>query len=113
MDLIVWQKAHRLVLKIYQASSGFPKEETYCLASQMRRAAASVPTNIAEGFSRATAKHKLHFYNMAQSSLEELKYCIILSRDLNYLTNVAHYWQSAEEVGVILVHYIKGLKNNL
>ena len=70
-DLIVWQKAHQLVLKVYQITKTFPKEEIYGLTSQLRRAAVSVPNNIAEAYKKRSAKDKLHFLNISETSLEE------------------------------------------
>lgn len=83
-DLIVWQRAHTLVLAVYHYSAGFPKSEVYGLASQLRRAAVSVPANIAEGFKRRKKPEKLRFLNIAQGSLEEARYFLILARDLRY-----------------------------
>ena len=81
-DLIVWQKAHQLVLAIYRFSRGFPKEELYGLTSQFRRAAVSVPANIAEGFKKRGKSDKGRYMNIAQGSLEECRYYLILSEDL-------------------------------
>jgi four helix bundle protein len=83
-DLIVWQKAHELVLALYRFSNCFPKTETYGLASQMRRAAVSVPANIAEGFKKTGRADKARFMNTAQGSLEECRYYLILAADLGY-----------------------------
>lgn len=83
-DLIVWQKAHQLVLEVYRISQEFPKEEVYSLTSQIRRASMSVPANIAEGFGRKGLKDKLRFYTISRSSLHEVKYFLILTKDLNY-----------------------------
>jgi four helix bundle protein len=83
-DLIVWQKAHEFVLCVYKMTAQFPKEERFCLTSQFRRAAISVAANIAEGFSRKSNTEKLRFYNVSQGSLEECRYYIILSKDLEY-----------------------------
>jgi four helix bundle protein len=83
-DLTVWQKAHALVLAVCPYSAKFPKTETYGLMSQMRRAAVSVPANIAEGFKRRGKPDKLRFLNIAQGSLEELRYFLILAQDLQY-----------------------------
>jgi len=69
-DLLVWQKAHEFVMGVYCYSAGFPKSETYGLASQFRRAAVSVPANIAEGFRKAGRPDKVRFMNIAQGSLE-------------------------------------------
>src|SRR5438132_7481035 len=84
-DLIVWQKSHRLVLEVYKLSRGFPKDETYGLRSQLRRASVSVPGNIAEGFRKRSAADKLRYLNIAQGSLEEARYYLILAHDLGYL----------------------------
>lgn len=83
-DLIVWQKAHALVLAIYQMTQRFPKEELYGLTSQLRRSAISIPANIAEGFRKRGRADKARFYNIAQASLEETRYFLILAHDLDY-----------------------------
>ncbi len=84
-DLKVWQEGHLLVVAIYKITKQFPKEETYSMVDQMRRAAASVTANIAEGFGRNTYKDKLHFYFVAQGSLTELKNFILIAKDVGYL----------------------------
>jgi len=86
-DLVVWQKAHALVLAVYRYSAGFPKNELYGLVSQMRRAAVSIPANIAEGFKRRQRPDKLRLLNIAQASLEETRYFLILAADLGYGPN--------------------------
>jgi four helix bundle protein len=83
-DLEVWRKAHALVLAVYKATAVLPAEERFGLVSQMRRAAISVAANIAEGAKKRTAKDQFNFYNIAQGSLEELRYYLILTRDLGY-----------------------------
>jgi four helix bundle protein len=83
-DLIVWQKAHQFVLSIYQFTETFPKTETYGLTSQLRKAAISIAANIAEGFKKKTKRDKLRFMNIAQGSLEERRYYLILAKDLGY-----------------------------
>lgn len=83
-DLIVWQKAHQLVLALYRFSDSFPKNEMYGLVSQIRRAAVSVPANLAEGFKKTGRADKARFMNMAQGSLEECRYYLILAVDLGY-----------------------------
>ena len=84
-DLIVWQKAHQFVLSVYKTTKHFPKEEMYGLTSQLRRAAISIPANIAEGFKKRGKPDKCRFMNIAQGSLEECRYYLILSRDLGYI----------------------------
>ncbi|MCB9077078.1 MAG: four helix bundle protein [Anaerolineaceae bacterium] len=83
-QLEVWQEAHKLTLLVYKITKAFPSEEKFGLVSQMRRAAVSVPANIVEGFKRRSQRDKLRFYNIAEGSLEEVKYFFILSKDLNY-----------------------------
>ena len=83
-DLVVWQKAHELVLDVYRLTRSFPKEETYGLTSQLRRSAVSIAANIAEGFKKKGRNDKIRFLNIAQGSLEETRYYLILSRDLHY-----------------------------
>lgn len=83
-DLLVWRKAHEFVLAIYQFTAEFPKAETYGLSGQMRRAAVSIPANIAEGFRRRGPADKARFMNMAEGSIEECRYYLILAKDLGY-----------------------------
>ena len=103
-DLLVWRKAHELVLAVYALTATFPKPETYGLSLQMRRAAVSVPANIAEGFRRRSRTEKARFLNMAESSLEETRYFLILSRDLRY-GDTAPLMTSLEEVSRLLNAY--------
>lgn len=84
-DLNVWREGHKLVVLIYKITKTFPKEEIYSLIDQMRRAAASITANIAEGFGRQTYKEKVQFYYMAQGSLTELKNFILIAKDVGYL----------------------------
>jgi len=107
-DLIVWRKAHALVLALYRETSRFPKSETYGLTSQMRRAAVSVPANIAEGFKKRGRSDKARFMNIAQGSLEETRYYLILGRDLGYLDDDVLRAQ-LEEVSRLLEAYARAL----
>lgn len=84
-DLKVWQRSHVLVLALYAATDSFPPDERFGLTSQLRRAAASVPTNIAEGSKRRGRTDYARFLNIAEGSLAETEYLVILSRDLKYL----------------------------
>ncbi len=85
-ELIVWQKAHSFVLTVYSLSEKFPKSELYGLTSQFRRAAVSIAANIAEGYVKKSPSDKIRFFNISQGSLEECSYYIVLSKDLNYIT---------------------------
>ena len=86
-ELIVWQKAHQFVLNVYSYTTRFPKEELYGLTSQFRRAAVSIAANIAEGYKKTGTADKAKFMNIAQGSLEECQYYLILSKDLGYGEN--------------------------
>jgi four helix bundle protein len=87
-DLIVWQKAHELVLDVYRNTNSFPKEESYGLTSQFRRAVVSCAANISEGFPKKGKSDKLRFFNIAQGSLEECRYYCMLARDLKYISEI-------------------------
>ena len=108
-ELVVWQKAHQLVLAIYKLTKNFPKEEIFGLTSQFRRAAVSVPANIAEGFKRATIPDKLRHLNIAQASLEEVRYYLILSHDLDY-SETLDQREGLEETSRLLEAYMKPLR---
>ncbi len=113
--LKVWQKAHRLTLCIYEVTQDFPRDERYGLISQMRRAAYSVASNIAEGHSRATDKDFANFISHAQGSLAELEYFSLLSRDLNLLSEDTHKKigrQAAEISRMLATLRTKLLKNS-
>jgi four helix bundle protein len=86
-ELKVWQRGHSLVLAIYRLSLGFPVAERYGLSSQLRRAALSVPTNIAEGSKRTGRHDYARFINIAEGSLAETEYLLTVSRDLGYITS--------------------------
>ena len=84
-DLNVWKAGHKLVLLVYRITKTFPKEETYSLTDQVRRSAASITSNVAEGFGRQTYKEKVQYYYQAQGSLIELKNQILIAKDVGYL----------------------------
>ncbi|SRR3989339_106787 len=84
-DLFVWQEGHKLLLMIYKETKKFPKEELFCLISQIRRAAVSITSNIAEGFGRQGYKEKIQFYYLAQGSLIELKNQLLAAKDIGYI----------------------------
>jgi four helix bundle protein len=85
-ELKVWQRGHALVLNVYRMSVGFPIAERYGLLSQLRRAVLSVPTNIAEGSKRTGRQEYARFLNIAEASLAETEYLLMVSRDLGYIT---------------------------
>ena len=109
-DLFVWKKAHQLVLGVYKATKEFPKEELYGLVSQIRRAAVSVPANIAEGYRKKTKAEKQRFLTIAHSSLEETRYYLILSKELNYC-NTSEMYGLAEEVSKLLTLYYRKIED--
>lgn len=84
-DLIAWKKSHAFVLKIYTLVKTFPREEIYGLSDQMRRAAVSITSNIAEGFYRRTSEDKNHFYYNSLSSVGEIQNQLLIARDLHYI----------------------------
>src|SRR3989344_763483 len=86
-DLDAWKEGHKLVIEVYRISRQFPKEEVFGLTSQIRRAAVSVTSNIAEGFGRQSYKHKNNFYQMAFGSIIEVRNQLLISRDVGYTDN--------------------------
>jgi four helix bundle protein len=96
------------VLELYKLTGGFPKQEQYALTIQMRRAAVSIPANIAEGFRRRTRPEKARFLNIAQGSLEECRYYLILSQDLGYASTDA-LSNRIEEISRMLTAYTNAL----
>jgi len=111
-ELIVWQKAHRLVLEVYKTTKRFPKEEVYGLTSQIRRASVSIPANIVEGYRRKGKADKAKFFNVSQGSLEEVKYFLILTNDLDYIKE-NHLESLTEEMGKLLDSYMKKILSSV
>jgi four helix bundle protein len=111
-ELVVWQKAHALTLSIYSMVAVFPKIELFGLTLQIKRSAVSVPSNIAEGFKRKSRKEAMHFYNISEGSLEELRYQMLLAKDLKYISDqeykTVHYL--SKEVGKLLTAWKKSQK---
>ena len=110
--LIVWQRAHQLVQLIYKFTESLPKSELFGLTSQIRRAAVSVPANIAEGYAAGGKGQFPRFLNIAQGSLAEVEYYLILSNDLDFVTSAQY--QEIEtlrgEVGFLLSRLIQSLR---
>lgn len=84
--LTIWQRGHQLTLSVYDLTKAFPKEEIFCLTSQMKKSASSIPTNIAEGCGRSTNPQFKHFLDIAAGSATEIQYQLILSKYLGYIT---------------------------
>ena len=108
----VWKKSHQLVLAVYKASAGFPSRELYGLSSQVRRAASSIPANIAEGCGRGSDRDFARFLQIAMGSASELEYHLILARDLGFLDAVQQdaLEQATTEVKRMLTGFMKKLK---
>ena len=87
-DLNSWKEAHRFIISIYSTTNDFPKKEIFCLTSQIRRAAISITSNIAEGFSRQSYKEKVRFYSISQGSLTEVQSQLLIAKDVGYLKSI-------------------------
>ena len=112
-DLIVWQKAHQFVKGVYKLTEEFPEQENYGLTSQFRRAAISIPANIAEGFRRRGRNDKVSFLNVSEGSLEECKYYLILAKDLEYINENEQLMNLSEEIGKPLDAYSKAILSSV
>ena len=110
-DLTVWQKAMDLVETIYHTTAAFPKEETYGLTSQIRRAAVSIPSNIAEGNGRNTTRDYLHFLGMAYGSVEEVETQVLIAERLRYVDS--SHSSSLVQMTTEIARLISGLMNSL
>jgi len=110
-NIVAWKKAHEFVLLVYRLTETFPDFERFGLRSQFTRAAVSIPANIAEGYKKLSRADKLRFYNIAQGSLEECRYYILLSKDLNYIdeANYNLLAETIEETSKTLNAYCKGV----
>lgn len=111
-DLLVWQKAHGFVLRVYGATHEFPREELYGLTSQFRRAATSIPANIAEGFKKRSRPDKVRFLNISEGSLDECRYYGMLAHDLGYNIDKDNLLQEADEIGRMLHAYGRAIRND-
>ena len=110
-QLNVWQKAHKLVLEIYELTKKFPKDERNELASRMRSAAETVPVNIGAGFMRRDPREKEFYYKASQEGIEEIKYYLILSQDLGYIKDNDEILLAAMEVGRMLTGLVRSAKS--
>lgn len=114
-DLVVWQKAYSLCLDVYKLTKQFPDEEKYGLTSQIKRAAVSIPSNIAEGYGRKTTKEYIQFLYIAYGSLCELETQLMLAKDLKYSRNMKEdtYIENLMEVERMLKSLIKSLEKKI
>lgn len=114
-DLLVWQKAHSLVLEVYRTTKGYPKDEIYGLTLQFRNSIRSVPANIAEGYKKISKLDKLRFFNIAQGSLEESRYYTILSKDLGYINeSIFKNWMlQITDISQLLNSYYDSIKKSI
>ena len=111
-DLLVWQRAIELVVLVYRLSAEFPRNETYGLTAQIRRASVSVPSNIAEGYGRGTRKEYLQFLSIARGSLKELETQAIIAERLSYATSaqIERLLSDSERLGKMLGSLIRSLR---
>jgi len=109
-DLEVWKKAIDFVADVYKITGNFPKEEVYGLTSQIRRAAVSIPSNIAEGSARQSDKEFIQFLYVALGSLVETETQLIISKEIGYLNDISYLSQEVENIRKMLVGLIKHLK---
>ena len=111
-DLIVWQKSMLLVRRVYEVTRTFPHEEMFGLTSQMRRAAVSIPSNIAEGYGRIYDKERINFLSIALGSASELETQLMISEDLGFTVNndIAELSSLNNEVIRMLTSLIKGIR---
>lgn len=114
-DLRAWQEGHRLVLMIYDITKTFPKEEILGLTNQLRRAAVSITSNIAEGFSRQSYKEKVRFYFMSLGSLTEIQSQLLIAKDINYISkeDFDKIAKQTIEVSKVTNGLIKSSKNRI
>ncbi|HLC95539.1 MAG TPA: four helix bundle protein [Patescibacteria group bacterium] len=110
-DLNAWREAHTLVLDVYEITREFPQEELFILTSQMRRCVISIDSNIAEGFSRNSAKDKSQFYAIALGSVTEIQSQLLVARDLKYLSN--EKFKKIADQTVVVSKLINGLKKSV
>jgi len=113
-DLVVWQESHDLVLLIYKMLRSFPKEEAYGLVSQIKRACVSIPTNIVEGHAKNSSKEFIRFLYISRGSLEEVKYLLLVSRDLEFLSKDEYsiLEEKLNRIGYLLNNFINAIKKH-
>ncbi|MBA3675717.1 MAG: four helix bundle protein [Chitinophagaceae bacterium] len=113
-DLKVWEKAHTFALQVYAATKFFPRDELYSLTNQLRRAASSIPANIAEGCGKNSQSELAHFLNISLGSANEAEYFLLLSKDLNYLSSEKHeeLEEYINEIKAMLISLINKVRSS-
>ena len=111
-DVDIWQKSHEFVLEVYRLTETFPKHELFCLTSQLRRTAVSIPADFAEGFRKEGKRDKLRFYNIAIGSLEECQYYLRLAKDLQN-GNTDRLRDGLESISKMLTRYSAAIRSSL
>ena len=113
-EVMAWKRAHEFVLAFYKTKTMFPDDEKFALVPQFQRAAVSIAANIAEGYKKLSKADKLRFFNIAQGSLEECRYYIILSHDVGYYSKETanDMWAKIEEASTVLNAYCKAVKED-
>jgi four helix bundle protein len=111
-EVLAWQRAHEFVLAFYKTKKYYPEDEKFALIPQFQRAAISIAANIAEGYKKISQADKLRFFNIAQGSLEECRYYIILAHDVGYYSDAVtnDLWNKIEEASTVLNAYCKAVK---
>ena len=114
-DLLVWQRSHEFVVLVYKTTKQFPKEELFGLSSQFRRAAVSIAANVAEGYRKTSKLEKLRFFNISQGSLEECRYYLILSKDIDYINEESYNIlnEKIQETSYLLNKYCDTIKTTM
>ena len=114
-DLKVWEKAHDFTIKVYKATSLFPKEELFTLTSQIKKAASSIPANIAEGCGKHSNNEFAHFLNIALGSSNEVEYFLLLSKDLGYLAQELfdELFKLINEIKALLIVLISKVRTSI
>lgn len=114
-DLKAWQEGHKLVLMIYECTKKFPKDELFGLTNQIRRAAVSITSNLAEGFSRRSNKEKIQFFSTAHGSVTEVQSQILIARDVQYLSTekFSEIAEQSVQVHKLISGLLKYLRNQI
>ena len=113
-NILAWQKAHEFTLQVYETTKDFPEDEKFGLTAQFRRAAVSIGANIAEGYKKLSKADKLRFLNIAEGSMAECMNYIILSKELNFISDDQYeiLCNTIENAGKLLTTYSNGIINN-